>query len=132
MNGSCISTTLSRNLPGETKENSQSRPPLFQPGFEPDTSSPRGRSTIAAVTKLHASRPRKDFTPRAALRHQYSVTSFATLRVLSCLHSPGFRCSCCKVVRYCCVLEACNLVTSTITTKSGRGTKTADTQLGVA
>jgi hypothetical protein len=51
----------------------------------------------AAVTKLHASRPRKDFIPplpyRAVLNHQCSVASFATLRVLSCLHSPGLRCS---------------------------------------
>jgi hypothetical protein len=44
---------------------------------------------------------------RAALSHQYSI---ATLRVLSCLHSPGLRCSCCNVVRFCCDLEAYNLV----------------------
>jgi hypothetical protein len=51
---------------------------------------------------------------RAAVSHKYSVSSFATLRVLSCLHSPGFRCSCCDVVRFFCDLEACNLVTATI------------------
>jgi hypothetical protein len=40
--------------------------------------------------------------------HRYSVASFATLRVMSCLHSPGLLCSCCNVVRFCCDLEACN------------------------
>jgi hypothetical protein len=49
----------------------------------------------------------------ALLSHQYSVTSFATLRVLSCLHSPGPRCSYCNVVRFC-DLEACNLWTAAI------------------
>jgi hypothetical protein len=44
-----------------------------------------------------------------ALSQQYSVT---TLRFLSCLHSPGLRCSCCNVVRFLCDLEACNLVTA--------------------
>jgi hypothetical protein len=29
---------------------------------------------------------------RAALNQEYSVVSFATPRVLSCLHSPGLRC----------------------------------------
>jgi hypothetical protein len=47
----------------------------------------------------------------AALSQQYSVVSFATLRVLSCLYSPGL-CSCCNVVRFCCDSEACNLVTA--------------------
>jgi hypothetical protein len=51
---------------------------------------------------------------RAALNHQYSDASFATLRVLSCLYSSGLRCSCCNVVRFCSDLEACNLVTATI------------------
>jgi hypothetical protein len=46
---------------------------------------------------------------RAALNQQYRVVSFATLRVLSCLHSPGLRCSCYNVVRLLCDLEACNL-----------------------
>jgi hypothetical protein len=36
----------------------------------------------------------------AALSHQYSGASFATLLVLSCLHSPGLGCSCCNVVRF--------------------------------
>jgi hypothetical protein len=44
----------------------------------------------------------------AALSHQYSVASFATLLVLSCLNSSGFRYSCCNVVRFCCDLETCN------------------------
>jgi hypothetical protein len=52
--------------------------------------------------------------PAAALRHKYSVGSFATLRVLSCLHSPGLRCSCWNIVRFCCDLEACNLLTATV------------------
>jgi hypothetical protein len=42
------------------------------------------------------------------------VASFATLRVASCLHSPGLRYSYCNVPRFCCDLEACNLVTATI------------------
>jgi hypothetical protein len=42
------------------------------------------------------------------------VVSFATLRVLNSLHSPGIRCSCCNGVRFCCDLEACNLVMATI------------------
>jgi hypothetical protein len=69
-------------------------------------------NTILAVTTLHASRPRKDFTSpyHAALSNQFSVATFATLRVLNCLHSPGLHCSCYNVVRYCCDLEACNLV----------------------
>jgi hypothetical protein len=49
---------------------------------------------------------------RAALSEEYSVASFATVLVLSCLHSPGLRCSFCDVVRFCCDLEACNLVTA--------------------
>jgi hypothetical protein len=69
---------------------------------------------IVAVTKLHASRPRKVFTPLPRGAHQYSVAIFATLRVLRCLHSPGLRCSCCNVVRFCCDLESCNLVRATI------------------
>jgi hypothetical protein len=73
---------------------------------------------IIAVTKLHTSRPRKRYTPpppwRAALSQQYNVASFDTLRVLSCLHSPGLRCSCCNVAWLYCDLEACNLVTATI------------------
>jgi hypothetical protein len=71
---------------------------------------------IVAATKLHASRPQKDFTPPycATLSEQYSMASFTTLQFLSCLHSPGLHCSCCNVVRFCCDLEACNLVTATI------------------
>jgi hypothetical protein len=42
---------------------------------------------------------------RAALSHQYSTASFATLWVLSCLHSPELRLSCCKVARFCCDIE---------------------------
>jgi hypothetical protein len=51
---------------------------------------------------------------RAALSQQYSVASFATLQILNCLHSPGICSSCCNDVRFCCDLEACNLVTATI------------------
>jgi hypothetical protein len=74
----------------------------------------RSPPSIVAVTKLHASRSRKDFTPpyRAALSQQYSVDSFATLRVLSCVHWPGLRCSCCNVERLCCDLEAYTLMTA--------------------
>jgi hypothetical protein len=45
---------------------------------------------------------------------QYSVATFATLRVLSYLHSPGLRCSCCNVARFRRDLQACNLVTATV------------------
>jgi hypothetical protein len=71
---------------------------------------------IVAVTKLHASRPRKDSTHpfRSALSHQYSVATFTTLRVLSCIHSPGSRYSSCNVIRFCCDLQVCNLVTANI------------------
>jgi hypothetical protein len=54
------------------------------------------RLQIVAVTKLHASKPQNDFTPppflASLLSQQYSVASFAALLVLSCLHSPAFRC----------------------------------------
>jgi hypothetical protein len=40
--------------------------------------------------------------------------SVATLRVLSCFHSPALRCSCCSVVRFCCDPEAHNLMSATI------------------
>lgn len=40
--------------------------------------------------------------------------SFATLLVSSCLHSHGLRCSFCNVVWFCCVLQACNMVTAII------------------
>jgi hypothetical protein len=56
---------------------------------------------------------------RAALSQQYSVARFAKLRVLSCLHSPGLRRSCSNVVRICCDLEACDLVTAAIVTWLG-------------
>jgi hypothetical protein len=46
----------------------------------------------------------------AAQIRQYSVASFATLRLLNCLHSPVLRCSYCNVVRSYCDSEACNLV----------------------
>jgi hypothetical protein len=49
---------------------------------------------------------------RAALSQQYSVASFATLRVASYFHSPGLRRSCCNVVRFRCALQACSLVTA--------------------
>jgi hypothetical protein len=50
---------------------------------------------------------------RAALSQQYSVGGFATLLVLSCLHSYEFRSSCCNVVRCYCDLEERTLVTYT-------------------
>jgi hypothetical protein len=44
-----------------------------------------------AVTKLHASRPRKDFTSpyRTAISQEHGVANFVTLGVVSCLLSPG-------------------------------------------
>jgi hypothetical protein len=93
--------------------------PLERPRrkWEDDTNS---IITVVAVTKFYASRPLKDFTHtpspyRMAWSHQYSVASFASLCVLNCLLSPGLRCSCCNVVRFCCDLETGNLVTATVT-----------------
>jgi hypothetical protein len=87
-------------------------------GFHKTSECLTSRLTIdfARKTQHHASRPRKDFTPpfRAARSQQYSFANFATVRVLSCFHSPGLRCSCCKGGRFCCDLETCNLVTATI------------------
>jgi hypothetical protein len=40
-----------------------------------------------------------------ALSHQHSVSSFATLQILNCLHLLGLQCSCCD-------LEACNVATT--------------------
>jgi hypothetical protein len=59
--------------------------------------------TLVTAIKLHASRPRKNFTPhphpyREDLSHKYCAVSFATLRVLSCLHSSTLCCSCYNVV----------------------------------
>jgi hypothetical protein len=51
---------------------------------------------------------------RSALSRQFSVASFAKLRVLNCLHSPGLHCSSCNIVRFFCDLGACNMVTATI------------------
>jgi hypothetical protein len=51
---------------------------------------------------------------RAALSQQHSVAGFATMWVLSCLHSPGLRCSCYNVVRFCCDLEARSLVMAAV------------------
>jgi hypothetical protein len=65
------------------------------------------RNLIACFKATEGLHP--PLTPR--LCHQHS---FATLLVLSCLHSLGLRCSCCNVVRFFCDLEACNLVTATI------------------
>jgi hypothetical protein len=50
---------------------------------------------------------------RVVLSQRFNVATFATVRVLSYLHSPELRCLCCNVVRFCCDLEACNLVTAT-------------------
>jgi hypothetical protein len=65
-------------------------------------------SRFKATEGLHPPHP----PYRAALSQQYSVASFATVRVLSCLHSPGLLCLCCNVVRFSCDLQACNLMTS--------------------
>jgi hypothetical protein len=80
--------------------------------------------TVVAVTKLHASRSRKDFSApyRAALSQQYSVASFSKVRVLSCLYSSGLRCSCYNGVRFCYDLQACNLVTATIVARLSQST----------
>jgi hypothetical protein len=53
----------------------------------------RPTTTALAVTKLHASRSRKDFssshlTCSADASLRYIVASFAMLRVLDCLHTP--------------------------------------------
>lgn len=69
---------------------------------------------IVAVTKLHALRPRKEFnslslshfSPFSVALSQYSsVSSFATLRVLSCHHQPGLRGSCSNVVLFSATLK---------------------------
>jgi hypothetical protein len=69
-----------------------------------------------AVTNFQSSTPRKDFTLpyRAALRHQYSVANFVTLRVLSCLYLPGLRWWYCNDELFCCDLEAWRLVTDAL------------------
>jgi hypothetical protein len=51
---------------------------------------------------------------RAALSQHYSVASFATLLILSCLHSHSLRYSCRNVVRFCCDLETYNFMTATV------------------
>jgi hypothetical protein len=56
----------------------------------------------------------------AARSHQYSVTSFATPRVLSRLHSSGLRWPCGNVVRFWCDLEACTLETATLASTYGQ------------
>jgi hypothetical protein len=45
-----------------------------------------------------------------ASSRQSSVVRRTTLQVLSCLHSPWFRRSCCRFVLFFYDLEACNLV----------------------
>jgi hypothetical protein len=62
-----------------------------------------------ATERLHPPLPYS-----ATQSHHYSVASFATLQVLSCLHSPRLRCSCCDDVRFCCDLEAPSLAAATI------------------
>jgi hypothetical protein len=73
----------------------------------PSNSSRHQISSFKATEGLHP-------PYRAALSHQCSVVSFATLLVLSCLYSPVLRCSCCNGVRFCCGLEAHNSVMATI------------------
>jgi hypothetical protein len=46
----------------------------------------------------------------ARLCHNYSVASFATLRVASCLYLPGLCSSCCNTVRSFSDQEACNFM----------------------
>jgi hypothetical protein len=70
------------------------------------------RHQIACFKAMEGLKPPPPY--RVSLSHQYSVASFATLKVLSCLHSTGFLCSCCNVVRFWYDLEACNLVTATL------------------
>jgi hypothetical protein len=64
--------------------------------------------------KLQASRPWKNFTAcyRTARSQEHSAASFATLRVLNCLHSPGVLCSSSNVVGFCCDFEDRNLLTA--------------------
>jgi hypothetical protein len=66
----------------------------------PDSKSDNTRSSAAVVTvsKLHASRLRNDLNLplAAAVSSKYSVAGFAA-RVLSCLHLPGLRSSCCTL-----------------------------------
>jgi hypothetical protein len=78
-------------------------------------------ATIIVINKLHAIRPRKDFTHTHThtrycvdVNQTYNIASFATLLLPSCIHSPGLRCSCYNVTRFYCNLEACNLVTAAI------------------
>jgi hypothetical protein len=50
---------------------------------------------------------------RVAPSHQHNAASSATVRVLSRLHSSALRSLCCSVVRFCCDLETCHLLTAT-------------------
>jgi hypothetical protein len=99
INGSCISAALYRNLPGGTKKNFQPRSLNFQPEFERDITLTRSGNATVATEQLHSPQ-------RPAASQEYRVAGFAALRVLSCLHSPEFHCSCCDVVQFCCDLEA--------------------------
>jgi hypothetical protein len=70
---------------------------------------------VCAYTTKSDQQIRSAWQPyRAAPSYRYSDASFATLQVLSCLHSPGFSSSCCNSVRFCCDLEECNLFAETI------------------
>jgi hypothetical protein len=66
---------------------------------------------------------------RAAVSHQYSVAGFATLRVLSCIHSPGLHYSFYNDVRHCCDLEVCNLVTTVIELRDSISVKRSRLQI---
>jgi hypothetical protein len=78
------------------------------------------KTAVATVNKLQlqghgrTSHPPSPTLYRVAPSQKYSVASFVMLRVLSCHHPPGLRCSWCNVVRFCCDLQACNLVTAAI------------------
>jgi hypothetical protein len=70
----------------------------------------RSRHQIAcfkATEGLHSSLPRGSKSPVQRCQLCYTAGS-------SCIHSPALRCSCCNVIRFCCDLEACNLVTAAI------------------
>jgi hypothetical protein len=71
-----------------------------------------GRHQTARFKDMEMLRP----AYRAAASQEYSVASFATVRVASCLHSHEIRCSCFNGVQFSCDLATGNLVTATIIT----------------
>lgn len=69
------------------------------------------RHQIAIFKATEGSTPPPLF--RTALSHQWSVARFATLLVLSCIHSPVLWSSCGNVVRFWRHLQACNFIAAT-------------------